>query len=138
MRNNLVKEILANTPKEVEIFVDLYANLVLRINQLLSKNKLSQKELANSLDKSPSEISKWLSGNHNFTLRSIAKLSAELGEPLLEVPKEKMSRQFEVNGQTYQTHVSVKVMKVEKVNKVQPKWENAQISKPERNYSNVG
>lgn len=138
MRNNLVKEILANTPKDVEIFVDLYANLVLRINQLLSKNKLSQKELANSLDKSPSEISKWLSGNHNFTLRSIAKLSAELGEPLLEVPKEKTSRQFEMNGQTYQTHVSVKVMKVEKVSKVLLKWENVQIINPEREYSDVG
>ncbi|MBK8153775.1 MAG: hypothetical protein IPK61_12500 [Saprospiraceae bacterium] len=41
------------------------------------------------MDKKPSEISKWLSGEHNFTLRSLAKLSAELGEPLMEVPKKK-------------------------------------------------
>ena len=32
------------------------------------------------------EISKWLGGNHNFTLRSLAKLQAELGEEIIQVP----------------------------------------------------
>lgn len=35
------------------------------------------------MDKKPSEINKWLKGNHNLTLKTLAKLEAELGEPLI-------------------------------------------------------
>lgn len=89
MRSKIFQRILDETPEDVEIFIDWYADLVIRINELLDEQNLSRKELAHKLDKNPSEISKWLSGEHNFTLRSLAKLSAELGEPLLEVPKKK-------------------------------------------------
>ncbi|MGI9191697.1 MAG: helix-turn-helix domain-containing protein [Chitinophagaceae bacterium] len=94
MRSKTVDRLLKSTPKDVEIFVDWYADLVVRINQLLREQKMSKSELANKLEKKPSEISKWLSGDHNFTLRSLAKLSAELGEPLLEVPKRKQQPNF--------------------------------------------
>ena len=94
MRSKVLQRILDNTPKDVEIFVRLYADLVVRINQLLREKGITQKELADNLDKSPSEISKWLSGDHNFTLRSLAKLSAELGEPLLEVPVRNVQSDF--------------------------------------------
>jgi transcriptional regulator with XRE-family HTH domain len=89
MRNKIFQEILDETPKEVENFVRLYANLVLRINEILHEKGYTQKALAEKLEKSPSEIHKWLNGNHNFTLRSIAKLEVELGENLLEVPERK-------------------------------------------------
>lgn len=94
MRSKTVDRLLKSTPKDVEIFVDLYADLVVRINQLLREKGITQKQLAEKMDKSPSEISKWLSGDHNFTLRSLAKLSAELGEPLLEVPGRKAPTDF--------------------------------------------
>ncbi len=86
MRSKTVDKLLKSTPKDIEIFVDLYADIVVRINQLLNEKQISRKELAQRLEKKPSEISKWLNGEHNFTLRSLAKLSAELGEPLLQVP----------------------------------------------------
>lgn len=35
--------------------------------------------------KKESEVSKWLTGTHNFTLKTIAKISAVLGEPIVEV-----------------------------------------------------
>ena len=92
MRSKTVDRLLKSTPKDVEIFVDWYADLVVRINQLLRENNINKKELAEKMDKKPSEISKWLSGEHNFTLRSLAKLSAELGENLFEVPKRKAKR----------------------------------------------
>lgn len=59
----------------------------MRAHQILKEKGITQKELAARLDKSPSEISKWLSGNHNLTLRSIAKLEAELGADLIYIPK---------------------------------------------------
>ena len=88
MRSPVFQRILDKTPKEVEIFVRLYADIVVRVNQLLKEKGYSQKDLAEKLDKRPSEISKWLNGDHNFTLRSIAKLEAELGETILYVPRQ--------------------------------------------------
>ena len=43
---------------------------------LLSDKGLKQKDLADKMGKSEAEVSKWLSGTHNFTLRSIAKIEA--------------------------------------------------------------
>ena len=87
MRSKVADRILAKTPKEVEIFVRLHADITVRVNQLLKEKGYNQKQLAAKLDKSPSEISKWLKGDHNFTLKSIAKLQAELGDEILYVPK---------------------------------------------------
>ncbi len=91
MKSKIFQKVLDETPKEVDIFVQKYADLVLRINQLLDEKGYTQKKLAENLEKQPSEIHKWLSGEHNFTLRSIAKLEAELGETLLEVPERKLA-----------------------------------------------
>jgi transcriptional regulator with XRE-family HTH domain len=87
MRSKITKKILDETPEEARIFVRKYGDIVVRVNQLLREKGFTQKDLAGKLDKTPSEISKWLKGDHNFTLRSIAKLEAILGEPILVVPK---------------------------------------------------
>ena len=87
MRSKHTQRILDETPEEVRIFVRKYGDLVVRIHQLLKDRGITQKELAARMEKSPSEISKWLSGNHNLTLRSIARLEAELGADLIYVPK---------------------------------------------------
>lgn len=87
MRSKIAQRIVDETPQEVRIFVRKYGDIVVRINQLLREKGYTQKELASKLDKTPSEISKWLNGDHNFTLRSIAKLEAILGEPILIVAK---------------------------------------------------
>jgi transcriptional regulator with XRE-family HTH domain len=99
MRSKVLQKILDETPKEVEIYVDKYADLVLRINQILREKGYTQKSLAEKLEKRPSEIHKWLNGDHNFTLRSIAKLEAELGEILLEVPVRKPITEFKSHYQ---------------------------------------
>jgi len=113
MRSKVFQRILDNTPKDVEIFVDWYADIVVRINQLLHENGMTKKELAEKLDKSPSEISKWLSGEHNFTLRSLAKLSAELGEPLLEVPRKRVQTEFVEDGFICRYHTFVTYTKMD-------------------------
>ena len=85
MRSTITKRILAETPKETKLFVSLYADIVVRVNQILKAKNWSQKDLAERIGKRPSEISKWLKGEHNFTLKSIAKLQAELDEPIISV-----------------------------------------------------
>lgn len=101
MRSKVARRILAETPEETKIFVNLYADILVRIKQLMKEKGFTQKSFADKLDKRPSEINKWLIGNHNLTLKSIAKMQAELGEPIIYVPKkiafsgnEKVERQF--------------------------------------------
>lgn len=89
MRSKVAQRILAETPEETKIFARLYADIVVRVNQLLKEKGFSQKDLADKLEKRPSEINKWLIGEHNFTIRSLAKLQAELGEPIINVPQKK-------------------------------------------------
>jgi transcriptional regulator with XRE-family HTH domain len=137
MRSKVLQRILDNTPKDVEIFVDLYADLVVRINQLLRENNISKKELSDKMGKKPSEISKWLSGEHNFTLRSLAKLSAELGEPLLEVPKKKAQTEFLEDGflcriQTFVSYTKLDTKTSEKV------WQFAEETETYNDLSNAG
>lgn len=87
MRSKIAQQILDETPEEVHIFVKQYADIVVRVHQLLREKGWTQKELAGKMDKTPSEISKWLNGDHNFTMRSLAKLQAELGAEIIYVPK---------------------------------------------------
>jgi len=89
MRSKVAQRILDKTPKEVEIFVRMYGDIIVRVQELIKEKNITQKELAKRMGKKPSEISKWLNGNHNLTLRSLAKLQAELGEPIIFIPRKK-------------------------------------------------
>lgn len=95
MRSKIIKKILAETPEETKIFVAKYADLVVLINSILREKGYTKVKLASQLGKQPSEIHKWLSGDHNFTLKSICKLEAELEESLLVVPKRPSAYKFE-------------------------------------------
>lgn len=130
MRSKTVDRLLKTIPEDVKIFVDLYADLVVRINRVLHEKGISKKELADKLEKNPSEISKWLGGNHNFTLRSIAKLQAELGAPLLEVPQKKANTVF-IKGYIRSVHTFVEYRKFEvKGTSKVIKWQKAKEFKP--------
>ncbi|MGL5892940.1 MAG: helix-turn-helix domain-containing protein [Bacteroidia bacterium] len=87
MRSKVAARIVSETPEEVKIFTSWYADLVVRVHEIMHAKNITQKSLAEKLGKKPSEISKWLNGGHNFTLRSLAKLEAELGEQLLYIPQ---------------------------------------------------
>jgi len=84
MRSKVARRIQDETPEEVRIFVRQYTDIVVRINNILQAKGYTQKDLAERMNKKPSEINKWLKGNHNLTLKTIAKLEAELGEPIIE------------------------------------------------------
>ena len=83
MKSKVAARIEAETPLEVEIFVRQYTDIIVRIHELMKKKGLTQADLAQRLNKRPSEINKWLKGNHNLTLKTIAKLEAELGEDII-------------------------------------------------------
>ena len=95
MRSAITKQIQIETKEDSKIFAKKYADIILRINFLLKEKGYTQKHLAEKLDKNPSEISKWLNGDHNFTLRSIAKLEAELGDVIIYIPETKIVKKQE-------------------------------------------
>jgi ribosome-binding protein aMBF1 (putative translation factor) len=83
MRSDVAKRIQKETAEETRIFVRQYTDIVLRINQIMDTKGYSQKDLAVKMKKKPSEINKWLKDTHNLTLKTLAKLEAELGEPII-------------------------------------------------------
>ncbi len=85
-RDPIISRILSEVTPEEKQFVRLYAQIVLRIQYLMDKKGWTQKDLARKLGKAPPEISKWLRGDHNFTVQTIIKLQVELGEDILFVP----------------------------------------------------
>jgi transcriptional regulator with XRE-family HTH domain len=86
---DLLNEIEQQTPPESVRFIEKSLAMANYIEILLSDKGLKQKDLADKLGKSEAEISKWLSGTHNFTLRSIAKIEAVLNENIIEFPQRK-------------------------------------------------
>lgn len=75
--------ISARTPESTKIFVAKALDLVEQVDAVLAEKGLSQRDLAKRLGKGDSEVSKWLSGTHNMTLESIAKLEAALQADLM-------------------------------------------------------
>lgn len=74
---------VAKVPTEVKLEVDLSFAIADRIDALIKKKGMTKKEFADSIGKSPSEVTKWLSGQHNFTIRTLAMLSAYFDEALI-------------------------------------------------------
>ncbi|MGW8121721.1 helix-turn-helix domain-containing protein [Roseivirga echinicomitans] len=72
--------------QETKSFVDRSMEISDQIFSVLQKKGMTQRELAKLLDKKESEVSKWMSGLHNFTLKSISKIEAALGEQIILTP----------------------------------------------------
>lgn len=82
--NNIINEFWeAHGDPETERFVDLSMDIIDEIHNALEKKGWSQKDLATAVGKSPGEISKWVSGLHNLTLKSIVKLEIALDTQLI-------------------------------------------------------
>ena len=81
--NSTFNQMVAEVPADVKIEVYLSFAIADRIDTLINKKGLTKKEFADSIGKRPSEVTKWLSGQHNFTIRTLAMLSAYFDEALI-------------------------------------------------------
>lgn len=80
------EESIANMPEDSRIFVDKSMEIAEFIFLTMEDKNMKQKNLAEKLGKSEAEVSKWLAGMHNFTLRSLAKIEAALQTNIIKVP----------------------------------------------------
>ena len=82
---NTLADLLAQAParEEEKRFVDKSLQLAGLIFAAMQRQGLTQKALADLLGKRESEVSRWLTGLHNFTLKTLTRLEAALGEDLM-------------------------------------------------------
>lgn len=88
IKNKRLEERRKSISKDVDLFIGQSFDIVDRIHEILVKQGKEQKDLARLLEKNESEISKWMSGTHNFTINTLAKIQAVLGESIIQVTKE--------------------------------------------------
>lgn len=82
---HIFEEELARVPNDVKMELDMSFALADKIDSILRAENISQKQLAKKMGKTEAEVSRWLGGTHNFTLRTIAKISEALGVKLLTI-----------------------------------------------------
>lgn len=76
---------LGKIPTAVQNEVELSFEISDRIYSLMNERGISKKQFADALGKRPSEITKWLSGEHNFTIATLATISSFFGKPVISV-----------------------------------------------------
>ncbi len=90
----LYQQAMDNVPPDSLEFADLRLAITDRVYGIMEREGINQKELARRLGKQESEISRWLNGLHNLTLRNIARLNVALVHKVVVVPPAEMHRTF--------------------------------------------
>ena len=93
MTNPIMDEVRKRylTP-EIQKQVDMQVMIANRIYDLLKEKGMSQKDLAQRLGKTETEVSRWLSGTQNFTMASLAKIAVALDDDIIITTPDKRRR----------------------------------------------
>ena len=83
--NRLLDEIRQTMTPEMKRQMEMSVKIANRIYEIMEEKGLSQKDLARLLGKTETEVSRWLSGTHNMTMATIAKISEALGADIIQV-----------------------------------------------------
>lgn len=83
--SNTFQQMIAEVPQDIQAEIDLSFDISNAIEFLMRERGLTKKQFADALGRKPSEITKWLSGQHNFTIRTLAMLSTFFGTPVIRV-----------------------------------------------------
>lgn len=76
---------LGPIPDSLQKETELSFQISDRIYELMRQRGLSKKQFADALGKRPCEVTKWLSGQHNFTIATLSMLSSFFGQPVIAV-----------------------------------------------------
>ena len=73
--NDRFKQMVTEFPCEVKQELELSFAIADKLNMFIKKRGLTKSEFAEAIGKRPSEVTKWFSGQHNFTIRTLSMLS---------------------------------------------------------------
>jgi len=85
-KTKVIERIQARIKPENRQFVQKALEISYQIQYILEKKGWSQKDLAEKLEMSESEISKILSGLQDITLKTLSKIEVVLGEEIIDTP----------------------------------------------------
>ena len=80
-----LRELLSDISPEERAEARLSFQISNRLDFLMKEKGLSKKQFADAIGKRPSEMTRWLSGEHNFTISTLAMLSSFFGQPIITV-----------------------------------------------------
>lgn len=83
--NALFQSCLSEVSQDVKTEIDLSFAIVDKIDAVLKEKGMTQRELAEALGKNEAEVSRWMRGTHNFTIRTLVKISNVLGTQIIVV-----------------------------------------------------
>lgn len=84
-KKDLLSELLGNITPSEQAKTDKKMILAAKIANAIKAKGLKKSEFAEQMGKVPSEISKWLSGTHNFTSDTLIDIERTLGIQLIDV-----------------------------------------------------
>lgn len=82
---NYLEKAFSEINDEDREFVQLSMDLASQIDKYIKEKKITRRKFAEELGKEESEISKWLCGTHNFTVRTLSKIQAYFGKKLFTI-----------------------------------------------------
>lgn len=100
-KNSLLESIRQKTPAYIKREINLSFYIVDRISEILESKGMTQKDLADLLGKKESEISKWMTGTQNFTIRSIAKIESALKVSIFDIDKKEDPENTYISTNSY-------------------------------------
>lgn len=96
-KNNIINDWLQeNGNPEIAKLVEKNLAIANKIHEMLEERGLKAVDLARMLEKKPSEISKWLTGTHTFTTKTITKIETVLGEDIIHIEAQKEIVYFKI------------------------------------------
>lgn len=82
---DLFHEVLSSTPPDLKKRLDWSFEIADRIDARLKELGITQKELAKRTGCKEPDVCKWLGGTHNFTIKTLAKISVALDFDLIKI-----------------------------------------------------
>lgn len=99
--SEIIKELMAETSPEELARTEKRMLLAARLDDAIKARGWRQTEFAKAIGKKPSEVSKWLSGTHNFTVDTLFDI-----EGVLKINLVRLENKQETIVRTYNITVS--------------------------------
>lgn len=86
MKTLTSKKSYRNSPIQLKLFKTRMNNAMARkVQDYIEENNLTKLQFAKIMKKDPATISRWLSGDHNFTIETLCDISFKTRTPITEL-----------------------------------------------------
>lgn len=82
---DIFRDEVSKVSPEIQKQVDLSFAIADKIASVLEERKMTQKQLSKLVGCTEADVCRWLGGTHNFTIRTIARISTALEVDLINV-----------------------------------------------------